>query len=127
MNQELKSFRKIDDSFQKIVIVGDDIASSLIDFHKGICGVGRPEQTTTKGRGTAPSAFDSKKRQCKNLLRMNLRLDFLRGKHLLAPAPKCLQKFGRCICNKRDFNTRLFKKTASFNLRTASYRSVIVY
>lgn len=31
MNQELKSFRKIGDSFQKIVIVGDDIATYTND------------------------------------------------------------------------------------------------
>ena len=31
MRQELKSFRKIDDSFQKIVIVGDDIATYTND------------------------------------------------------------------------------------------------
>ena len=30
MRQELKSFRKIDDSFRKIVIVGDDIDSKII-------------------------------------------------------------------------------------------------
>ncbi|MCQ2127220.1 MAG: hypothetical protein MJZ06_07290 [Bacteroidaceae bacterium] len=31
MGQELKSFRKIDDSFQKIVIVGNDIATYTND------------------------------------------------------------------------------------------------
>ena len=31
MNQELKSFRKIDDSFQKIAIVGEDIATYTND------------------------------------------------------------------------------------------------
>ena len=31
MKQELKSYRKIDDSFQKIVIVGDDIATYMND------------------------------------------------------------------------------------------------